>query len=162
VKTDNILLAVDGRVLLADFGSAARLTATRPTRKTVIGSPYWMAPELIRGEEYSQKVDIFSLGCTLQELAVGEPPFSEYPPLKTLFLLATTEVPPLKNEDKKWTALFLDFANKCVKTDPANRPSASALLLHPFLGLACKQEEFTEVIQKAISLRDEVLSIFAN
>eukprot|EP00026_Physarum_polycephalum_P000923 Phypoly_transcript_00924.p1 GENE.Phypoly_transcript_00924~~Phypoly_transcript_00924.p1 ORF type:complete len:1210 (+),score=220.50 Phypoly_transcript_00924:130-3759(+) len=162
VKTDNILLGMDGRVLLADFGSAARLTSTRPNRKTVIGSPYWMAPELIKGENYSQKVDIFSLGCTLQELASGEPPFSEYPPLKTLFLLATTEVPPLKNDDNKWTALFVDFFNKCVRTDPANRPSASDLLLHPFLGVACKQEEFTEVIKKAISLRDQVLSVFAN
>jgi serine/threonine protein kinase len=160
VKTDNILLGMDGRVKLADFGSAARLTPTRPSRKTVIGSPYWMAPELIRGEEYSQKVDIFSLGCTIQELAVGEPPFSEYPPLKTLFLLATSDVPPLKNEDQKWTPIFMDFANKCVKKDPANRPSASDLLAHPFLGLACTQEEFTEVIKKAISLRDQILSVF--
>jgi len=162
VKTDNMLLGTDGRVLLADFGSAARLSAERPNRKTVIGSPYWMAPELIRGEEYTQKVDIFSFGCMLRELAVGEPPFADLPPLKTLFLLATSDVPPLKSvEGRKWSAAFLDFCNKCVRKDPSVRPGPSDLLLHPFLGNACSQEEFANVITKVIATRDKALPTFS-
>lgn len=91
-----------------------------------------MAPELIRGEEYTQKVDIFSFGCMLRELVSGEPPFADLPPMKTLFLLATSDVPPLKNVEgdaKKWSSAFLDFCNKCVRKDPAIRPNASDLLL---------------------------------
>jgi len=156
IKTDNILLGTDGRVLLADFGSAARLSTDRPNRKTVIGSPYWMAPELIRGEEYSQKVDIFSFGCMLRELATGDPPFADLPPLKCLFLLATSDVPPLKSvEGRKWSPAFLDFCNKCVRKDPAVRPGASDLLQHPFLGLACTQEEFKGVIAQATAMREK-------
>jgi len=148
IKSDNILLGSDGSVKLADFGYAAQLTQKQKQRNTVVGTPYWMAPELIRGHDYFQKVDIWSLGIMLIEMCEGEPPYMEYPPLRALFLITTKGIPPLKDQNK-WSRDLHDFMSKCLQVNVELRPDADALLLHPFLNRACSAAEFARVITQA-------------
>lgn len=148
IKSDNILLASDGAVKLADFGYAAQLTNKQKVRNTVVGTPYWMAPELIRGHDYGTKVDIWSLGIMLIEMAEGEPPYMEYPPLRALFLITTKGIPPLKDQNK-WSKEFQDFFQKCLDVNVQTRPEAAELLRHPFMTKACAPEVFKPVIQLA-------------
>jgi len=101
IKSDKILVGEDGDVKIADFGYAAQLTQQQQKRNTVVGTPYWMAPELIRGQDYGIKVDIWSLGIMVMEMAEGEPPYMEFPPLRALFLITTKGIPELK-DTKKW------------------------------------------------------------
>lgn len=86
IKSDNILIGDGGSVKIADFGYAAQLSKSRAKRQTIVGTPYWMAPELIRGVDYDSKVDIWSLGIMLMELLEGEPPYMSYPPLRVFSL----------------------------------------------------------------------------
>lgn len=136
VKSDNVLLNTKGEVKIADFGYAAQLTQQQQKRNTVVGTPYWMAPELIRGHDYGTRVDIWSLGIMLMELAEGEPPYMEYQPLRALFLITTKGIPPLKDLDK-WSPEFIDFYNKCLEKEVEKRPEAAELLQHRFLLKAC-------------------------
>jgi len=132
IKSDNILLGANGEVKLADFGYAAQLTAQRIVRTTVVGTPYWMSPELIHGNNYDTKVDIWSLGIMCMEMAEGEPPYIELTPLRALFMITTKGIPPLR-EPQQWSVEFKDFLGKCLETSPSNRPTATALLAHPFI-----------------------------
>jgi len=154
IKSDNILLSADGDVKLADFGYCAQLTEQLNKRNSVVGTPYWMAPELIRGMDYGTKVDIWSLGIAAIEMAEGEPPYLEYPPLRALFLIATHGSPSLKEPDK-WSATFKDFMARCLEVDTANRASADQLLRHPFLRMACPLRNLVPTIKKAKAARRE-------
>lgn len=82
IRSDNILLNLRGEVKLADFGHCAQLTPTQPQRNSVVGTPYWMSPEVIKGQNYDSKADIWSLGVVLLEMAEGDPPYVEHPPLR--------------------------------------------------------------------------------
>ncbi|EFA75580.1 p21-activated protein kinase [Heterostelium album PN500] len=146
IKSDNILLGSEGSVKIADFGYAAQLTQKQQKRNTVVGTPYWMAPELIRGHDYGVKVDIWSLGIMMMEMAEGEPPYMDFPPLRALFLITTKGIPPLK-EQSKWSKDFLDFFAKCLDINVQTRPDASALLRHPFMDKACDGSQFKPLIQ---------------
>jgi len=148
IKSDNILLSNDGKVKLADFGYAAQLTKGSIKRNTVVGTPYWMAPELIRGHDYGTKVDIWSLGIMLIEMAEGEPPYMDYPPLRALFLITTKGIPPVRNQHK-WSREFHDFFSKCLDVNVQTRPEASELLRHPFLSHACEADTFKPIIAAA-------------
>eukprot|EP01133_Synstelium_polycarpum_P013342 gene13342-15693_t len=148
IKSDNILLGSEGTVKIADFGYAAQLTQKQQKRNTVVGTPYWMAPELIRGHDYGIKVDIWSLGIMMMEMAEGEPPYMDFPPLRALFLITTKGIPPLK-EQTKWTKDFHDFFAKCLDINNQTRPDASALLKHPFIEKACDASQFKPLIQMA-------------
>eukprot|EP01126_Amoeba_proteus_P061881 TRINITY_DN834_c0_g2_i13.p1 TRINITY_DN834_c0_g2~~TRINITY_DN834_c0_g2_i13.p1 ORF type:complete len:470 (-),score=80.59 TRINITY_DN834_c0_g2_i13:155-1564(-) len=148
IKSDNILLNSKGEVKIADFGYAAQLTQEQQKRRTVVGTPYWMAPELIRGQDYSFKVDIWSLGIMLMEMLEGEPPYMEFPPLRALFLITTKGIPPLQEPDK-WSQELTEFCDKCLCKDVALRPDSEELLLHPFLKKACSPLEFAPVIDQA-------------
>jgi len=148
IKSDNILLSTDGKIKLADFGYAAQLTHGRVKRNTVVGTPYWMAPELIRGHDYGTKVDIWSLGIMLIEMAEGEPPYMEYPPLRALFLITTKGIPPVKNQHK-WSREFHDFFAKCLDVNVQTRPEATELLKHPFMSRACEADGFKPIITAA-------------
>lgn len=148
IKSDNLLLGDDGSVKLADFGYAAQLTKQKDKRNTIVGTPYWMAPELIRGQNYDQKVDIWSLGIMAMEMAEGEPPYMEFPPLRALFLITTKGIPDLK-EPEKWSNEMKDFLSKCLEKDPALRPDANELLKHPFFKKCCQQRELVPTIKQA-------------
>jgi len=154
IKSDNILLGSEGTVKLADFGYAAQLTKQKQKRNTIVGTPYWMAPELIRGQSYDQKVDVWSLGIMVMEMAEGEPPYMEFPPLRALFLITTKGIPGLK-EPKKWSAPFKDFVAQCLEKDVEKRPDATDLLKHPFLKTSCEPVELKKVMEKAKSFREE-------
>jgi hypothetical protein len=148
IKSDNILLGSDGSVKLADFGYAAQLTQQKQKRNTIVGTPYWMAPELIRGQNYDQKVDIWSLGIMCMEMAEGEPPYMEFPPLRALFLITTKGIPDLK-EPGKWTNEFRDFISKCLEKEAEQRPDANEMLQHPFLKKACSPQGIINLTKEA-------------
>mmetsp|Transcript_30317 Transcript_30317/g.84725 ORF Transcript_30317/g.84725 Transcript_30317/m.84725 type:complete len:501 (+) Transcript_30317:50-1552(+) len=148
IKSDNILLNDKGEVKVADFGYAAQLTQQQQKRNTVVGTPYWMAPELIRGHDYGIKVDIWSLGIMVMEMAEGEPPYMEFPPLRALFLITTKGIPDLK-EPQKWSPEFRDFVSKCLIKEVDERPDAGQLLQHPFLQKACPPSGLVDAINDA-------------
>jgi len=152
IKSDNILLGGGGEVKLADFGYAAQLTQQKAKRNTIVGTPYWMAPELIRGQEYDQKVDIWSLGIMAMEMAEGEPPYMDFPPLRALFLITTKGIPPLK-EQEKWSQPFQDFVAKCLNKEVEQRQSAAEMLKHPFLKTASTPAEFVPIVDQAKKLK---------
>jgi len=150
IKSGNISLLTQGQVKLNDFGLAAQLTKERQTRNTVVGTPYWMAPEMVRGLDYGTKVDIWSLGILLMEMVEGEPPYMEFPPLRALFLITTKGIPPLK-EPKQWSPHLVHFFESCVQREVDKRPTAADLLLHPFLNRACTN---AELVPKIIAVKD--------
>jgi len=148
IKSDNILLNAKGEVKIADFGYAAQLTQDKQKRNTVVGTPYWMAPELIRGNDYGIKVDIWSLGIMVLEMLEGQPPYMSFPPLRALFLITTKGIPPLQNPEK-WSQDLRDFYGRCVEKDVELRPDSNELLTYPYLKIACRPEEFAPIIELA-------------
>lgn len=149
IKSDNILVSLEGNVKLADFGYTAQLTNKNDKRKTVCGTPYWMAPELIQGYEYGTEVDIWSLGIMCIEMAEGVPPYLDEQPMRALYLIVVNGVKGLTEKDK-WSAEFNDLVDQCLQVDPHKRPSAHTLLNHPFLKKACSQKEISELNKFAI------------
>ncbi|KAK8810750.1 hypothetical protein WA158_007325 [Blastocystis sp. Blastoise] len=142
IKSDNILLNSKGEVKLTDFGFAVGLTQEETKRKSVVGTPFWMAPELIRGLDYDNKVDIWSLGITAIEMADGEPPYYHEAPLRALLLITTKGI-NLQRYEGKWSAIFIDFLAKALQPDPSNRATSSDLLNHDFVKQACESDDFT-------------------
>ena len=152
IKSDNILLTLGGGVKLADFGYAVQLGAANEKHSTIVGTPYWMAPEVIRGEEYNFNIDIWSLGIMLMEMCEGEPPYMEYPPLKALFMITTEGIPPLQDEES-YSKPLVAFLRSCLTEDPAERPSAAELCSHPFLKEACRAEDLIPIIKDVKELK---------
>jgi hypothetical protein len=148
IKSDNVLLNSKGEIKLADFGFSAELTQEKLKRTSVIGTPYWMPPEVINGEEYDVKVDVWSLGIMVMEMCEGEPPYMDFPPLRALFLITTKGIPPLAQEDK-WTKDLKDFRALCITVDPSARPDATGMLNHPFLKQKCEPEDIVDLIMRA-------------
>jgi len=149
VKSDNFLVTLTGLVKICDFGFAAQLTCERQERKSVVGTPYWMAPEIVKGEEYGVKVDIWSLGIMALEMAEGDPPLYDEAPLKALFLIVT-KPPPVLKEKEKWSAPFHDFLDKCLQTDPDDRWTAAQLLEHPFITKSAMTESELSTLVKGV------------
>jgi serine/threonine protein kinase len=156
IKSDNILLGSDGSVKIADFGYAAQLTEQKSKRQTIVGTPYWMAPELIKAENYDQKVDIWSLGIVVIEMGDGEPPYMDLPPLRALFFISTKGITGLKYPEK-FTTEFNEFINQCLIVDFTVRPDAIALLEHPFLKKASTKSDFAEIVKKTQKIRQELM-----
>ena len=136
IKCGNILLTEDGQVKLADFGVSTQLTRTLAKRNTFIGTPYWMAPEVITSEQqgtyYDHKSDIWSLAITAIEMAECAPPMFDMHPMRVLFMIPKMDVPTLKPTGK-WSNDFKDYLKICLIKDPDQRPEARALLQHPFV-----------------------------
>ncbi|KAH6575531.1 hypothetical protein BASA50_002962 [Batrachochytrium salamandrivorans] len=136
IKCGNILMTDKGEIKLADFGVSTQLTRTFSKRHTFIGTPYWMAPEVITSEQqgtsYDYKADIWSLGITAIEMADGAPPMFDMHPMRVLFMIPKLD-PPILKDQTKWSADFHNFLRACLEKDPDRRLSASQLLGHPFL-----------------------------
>ncbi|XP_055648450.1 serine/threonine-protein kinase PAK 4 isoform X2 [Falco peregrinus] len=135
IKSDSILLTHDGRVKLSDFGFCAQVNKEVPRRKSLVGTPYWMAPELISRLPYGPEVDIWSLGVMVIEMVDGEPPYFNEPPLKAMKMIRDNLPPKLKNVHKVSPSLK-GFLDRMLVRDPVQRATANELLKHPFLGKA--------------------------
>ncbi|KAM9486283.1 myosin-IIIb isoform 3-T3 [Clarias gariepinus] len=137
VKGNNILLTTDGGVKLVDFGVSAQLSSARLRRNTSVGTPFWMAPEVIACEQqldysYDARCDVWSLGITAIELAEGDPPLAEMHPIKALFKIPRNPSPTLRHADQ-WCRSFSHFIAQCLIKDFEARPSVTHLLEHPFI-----------------------------
>jgi len=129
LKAGNVLLTSEGKAKLADFGVSAKLVNTLQKKNTIVGSPYWMAPEVLT-RTYDVRADIWSLGITAIELAKGEPPPFEKHYMQVLFIIPKSEPPALES---RFSTHFKDFVKVCLQKDPTKRPTASELMKHPFI-----------------------------
>ncbi|CAN9499719.1 unnamed protein product [Ophioblennius macclurei] len=153
LKAGNILLSLEGDVKLADFGVSAKNTKTLQRRDSFIGTPYWMAPEVVMCETskdrpYDYKADIWSLGVTLIELAQVEPPNHEMNPMRVLLKIAKSE-PPTLMHPSRWSPEFSDFLRKALDKNVDNRWGSMQLLQHPFVTSVTDSKPLRELIAEA-------------
>ncbi|CAM4516934.1 unnamed protein product [Leuciscus chuanchicus] len=153
IKGANILLTDRGDVKLADFGVAAEISASVAKRKSFIGTPYWMAPEVAAVEKkggYNHLCDIWAVGITGIELAELQPPMFDLHPMRALMLMSKSSFQPPKLKDKsKWSAGFHSFVKMCLIKSPRKRPTAETLLQHPFVTQLLTRKLMIELLDMA-------------
>ncbi|KAI8062497.1 kinase-like domain-containing protein, partial [Gongronella butleri] len=157
VKAGNLLMDDHGTVQLADFGVSSSLTENSEVRKTFVGTPCWMAPEVMEQLGYDYKADIWSFGITAIELATGHAPFAKYPPMKVLMMTLSNAPPTLPRETSthKFTKLFQDMVDSCLQKDPKKRPTAEKLLANPFFKQIKKREYLVKTILAHVPALDQ-------
>uniref|UniRef100_A0A3Q0S381 non-specific serine/threonine protein kinase n=1 Tax=Amphilophus citrinellus TaxID=61819 RepID=A0A3Q0S381_AMPCI len=135
IKSDSILLTLDGRqVKLSDFGFCAQISKDIPKRKSLVGTPYWMAPEVISKSPYgTEQVDIWSMGIMVVEMVDGEPPYFSETPVAAMKRLRDEPAPTVRNVSQQISPVLKDFLDRMLTRDPLERASATDLLEHPFL-----------------------------
>lgn len=152
IKGANILLTESGDVKLADFGVSAQITATINKRRSFIGTPYWMAPEVAAVERkggYNQLCDIWAVGITSIELAELQPPMFDLHPMRALFLMSKSGFkPPTLKEKEKWSPTFINFVKTALTKNPKKRPTAERLLQHAFFQTDMSIRLALELLQK--------------
>ncbi|XP_027027889.2 serine/threonine-protein kinase PAK 6 [Tachysurus fulvidraco] len=132
IKSDSILLSLDGRIKLSDFGFCAQISKDIPKRKSLVGTPYWMAPEVISKSPYGTEVDVWSMGIMVVEMVDGEPPYFSETPVVAMKRLRD-EPPPTIRNIQQVSPMLKDFLDRMLTRDPVERASATDLLEHPFL-----------------------------
>uniref|UniRef100_A0A3B5QKW4 Serine/threonine-protein kinase 3 n=1 Tax=Xiphophorus maculatus TaxID=8083 RepID=A0A3B5QKW4_XIPMA len=152
IKAGNILLNTEGHAKLADFGVAGQLTDTMAKRNTVIGTPFWMAPEVIQEIGYNCVADIWSLGITSIEMAEGKPPYADIHPMRAIFMIPTNP-PPTFRKSEHWSEEFTDFVKKCLVKNPEQRATATQLLQHPFISQAKPVTILRDLITEAMEMK---------
>jgi serine/threonine protein kinase len=153
IKAGNILLNINGSSKLADFGVSGQLSDTMAKRQTVIGTPFWMAPEVIQEVGYDFKADIWSLGITCIEMAESKPPYSNIHPMRAIFMIPSRP-PPKLTEPDKWSKEFNDFLFKALTKSPDQRPTATELLEHPFI----KNAKTRVLLQPLLDQQDQIIN----
>uniref|UniRef100_A0A250YLT1 non-specific serine/threonine protein kinase n=1 Tax=Castor canadensis TaxID=51338 RepID=A0A250YLT1_CASCN len=153
LKAGNVLMTLEGDIRLADFGVSAKNLKTLQKRDSFIGTPYWMAPEVVLCETmkdtpYDYKADIWSLGITLIEMAEIEPPHHELNPMRVLLKIAKSD-PPTLLAPSKWSVEFRDFLKTALDKNPETRPSAAQLLEHPFVSGVTSNKALRELVAEA-------------
>ncbi|XP_067146456.1 serine/threonine-protein kinase 3 isoform X1 [Apteryx mantelli] len=152
IKAGNILLNTEGHAKLADFGVAGQLTDTMAKRNTVIGTPFWMAPEVIQEIGYNCVADIWSLGITSIEMAEGKPPYADIHPMRAIFMIPTNP-PPTFRKPELWSDEFTDFVKKCLVKNPEQRATATQLLQHTFIKNAKPVSILRDLITEAMEIK---------
>lgn len=153
IKAGNILLNTQGHAKLADFGVAGQLTDTLAKRNTVIGTPFWMAPEVIEEIGYDTKADIWSLGITAIEMAEGRPPYADIHPMRAIFMIPTKPPPTFKKPDE-WSEPFQRFIRACLVKEPDSRKTAADLLQEDFIKTAADTTLLQEMMRDAEAMRE--------
>ena len=164
VKGCNVLLTSEGRAKLADFGVSATLSATAK-RRTTIGTPLWMAPEVITNEAYSVEADIWSLGITCIELAQGNPPLSHMSPFRAMFYIPKRD-PPRLSSPQDYSTQFSNFLKRCLIKDPSKRSNANVLLSDPFVRVQVEELKksggISEVLRQLVKSTQDARLAFRN
>ena len=157
IKAGNILLNSRGQAKLADFGVAGQLTDTMAKRNTVIGTPFWMAPEVIQEIGYDCSADIWSLGVTTIEMADGKPPYGDIHPMRALFMIPVKPPPSFRNPNR-WSPEIIELVSRCLVKQPQERATAAELLRCDFLRNVGCSTVLREMIDEAQELREAALA----
>jgi len=149
IKSGNILLTDDGLCKLADFGVSAELSTTLAKAKTMIGTPYFMAPEVLMNLEYDNRADIWSMGITAYELACGQPPLADVHPMRAIFQIPNSP-PPRLPEEYGFSPQFCQFIECCLQKDPKSRLTAKELLRLPFFKEVSTEQQSIRIVNELL------------